>query len=117
MNKKMFDWMYVGENLVVNCKTRELTREFLNLAHDFGYRWKNSDEYGGKYGYSLYNDYKDKTCHSLYKGEYADLDFYIRQGRKIVEFKGKGKVVFTLSDALILTLIAMWAIFGIKSLI
>lgn len=45
ITKEEFDEKYVGSNLVVNCKTFELSQEFRELADKFGYKWCTETSY------------------------------------------------------------------------
>lgn len=85
ITKEEFDEKYVGSNLVVNCKTFELSQEFRELADKFGYKWCTGTSYIDE---SEWHDYKDRTCYELYKGMYASVDSYKDNGYDIVEFDG-----------------------------
>ena len=85
ITKEEFDEKYVGSNLVVNCKTFELSQEFRELADKFGYKWYTGTSYIDE---SEWLDYKDRTCYELYKGMYASVDSYKDDGYAVVEFDG-----------------------------
>ena len=58
ITKEEFDEKYVGSNLVVNCKTFELSQEFRELADKFGYKWYTGTSYIDE---SAWLDYKDRN--------------------------------------------------------
>ena len=80
-----FEKKYVGSNLVVNCKTFELSQEFRELADKFGYKWCTGASY---VDVSEWLDYKERTCYELHQGMYASTDSYREHGYKVVEFNG-----------------------------
>ena len=85
ITKEEFDEKYVGSNLVVNCKTFELSQEFRELADKFGYKWCTGASY---IDVSEWLEYKDRTCYELHQGMYASTDRYKEYGYKVVEFDG-----------------------------
>ena len=85
ITKEEFDEKYVGSNLVVNCKTFELSQEFRELADKFGYEWCTGTSYIDE---SEWLDYKDRTCYELHEGVYASVDNYKKDGYNIIEFDG-----------------------------
>ena len=69
MNKQEFDEKYVGENIVVHCKTEELANELLKLANSFGYTkrdWENN----------MYYIFESETCYRISSGMYSPKEFY-----------------------------------------
>lgn len=88
MTKQDFDELYVGEKLVVNCRSEEEANEFLKLADSFGYKWRNEDSY-------LYTNnwdtYEEDTCYHIYDGTYTSLDYFTKYNYKIVEY-GENKM-------------------------
>lgn len=89
MTKKEFDEKYVGNKLVVHCKTEELANEFLKLADGFGYKWCNGHCYVGE---NSYQSYGENTCYSIDSGEYARKAFWVEIGYDVVEFEGSKKL-------------------------
>lgn len=85
ITKEEFDEKYVGSNLVVNCKTFELSQEFRELADKFGYEWCTGASY---IDVDEWFDYKDKTCYELYQGMYSPKSDYKKHGYDIIEFNG-----------------------------
>jgi len=84
MTKQQFDELYLGK--AVHCDTEEKANKFLELAHGFGYKWRN--------GISLleencYHYYQEKTCYLVngYGFEYCDKYYYIEEDYEVVKFK------------------------------
>lgn len=86
MTKEQFDKKYVGEELVVNCRTKELAKECLKLAHRFKYKWRTNESYVET---SYWNGYRENNCYSFCNGTYRDKSYFVNKGYKIVEFKGE----------------------------
>ena len=80
MRKQEFDEKYVGKNLVVHCKTKELCVEFLKLANSFGYNRR-------KYTDDMYYVYESNICYKVLSGTYSPIDYYREEQYEIVEFE------------------------------
>ena len=83
MTKQEFDSKFAGENTVVNCKTEELARKFLDKATEFGYKWGS----GSYYVYSAWQIFKKQTYYHIYSGKIGNME-WIEQGKTVVEFNG-----------------------------
>ncbi len=82
ITKEEFDEKYVGSNLVVNCKTFELSQEFRELADKFNYKWWTGSRYVDNIVYEpdYYYDVKE--------GCFSSKEYYLKKGYDIVEFNG-----------------------------
>jgi len=85
MNKKEFDNKYVGEGVVVNCKTEKLANQFLKLADKFGYKWCTDETYIRA---NRFEEYKNKTCYNLNYGTYCSINYSKEMNYNIIEFNG-----------------------------
>jgi len=85
MTKEEFNKKYVGERIVVHCKTEELADELLKRANEFGYQWNSKKKFIDINGWHIE---KENTCYRFYNGKYATLQFYKSQNYKIIEFNG-----------------------------
>jgi len=85
MIKKEFDKKYVGEKIVVRCKTEKLAIEFLMLAEGFGHSWGDGTKYSEE---SYWDIFKEKTAYYLYVGTYGTYDYGF-SNCKIIEYKGE----------------------------
>ena len=90
MTKEEFINKYVGyidrkSPITVHCKTKELAKEFLNVAEYFGYRWNNGALYSSR---NEWDDFKENTAYQLYYGTYSDVYDTGVIGNNLVEFKG-----------------------------
>lgn len=76
MTKEQFDEKYVGENIRVHCKTKELNDEFLELANSFGYVVG-----------SAWDWYEDNMCYNAKYGSCCSLRRCLDNKCDVVEFK------------------------------
>ena len=76
MTKEQFDKKYVGENIRVHCKTKELNDEFLELANSFGYVVG-----------SAWDWYEDNMCYNAKYGSCCSLRRCLDNKCDVVEFK------------------------------
>lgn len=87
MTKEQFDSLYFGK--AVHCDTEEKANEFLALADSLGYSWAN---YKALVGDNHWMTHKSNTCYRLAEHGFLcgflneDIDFYKRDGRKIIEY-------------------------------
>lgn len=84
MNKEQFDKKYVGEKLVVWCKTEELANKFLRLANKFGYEWRDGEKYIDN---NQWDSCEWSTCYNLYTGMFCNKGYYETDDFTIIEFK------------------------------
>lgn len=71
----------LGPKDVVHCDTEEKANEILKLAEEAGKRWV----YGGRFvDCSKYSEYSSKTCYDFTVGQYASVNYYMREGYNIV---------------------------------
>ena len=81
MSKEEFDKLYVGENLVVNCRTEELANEFLALANSFGYKWFSGKSYVEFKNYWVVSE--ENTCYNISKGTYGTTSYWLEKDYEI----------------------------------
>lgn len=75
--------MKLKENMVVNCKTKEESRIFLNECKKQGF----NDPY--YYEYTDWEYFKEETCYKIYNKNrirYASKSFYINEGYMVTDF-------------------------------
>ena len=83
MTKQEFDSKFAGENTVVNCRTEELARKFLDKATEFGYKWVD----GSEYKFTNWKRYEASTVYHLHIGKYGNKNWLI-DDEVVVEFNG-----------------------------
>lgn len=88
MKREQFIARYVKFKLVVQCKTKELSDEFLKFADEFGFRWRSGHSY---LDLDYYDEFQDATCYYVLKGEYDHEQWYQTNGFEILEYKGERK--------------------------
>ena len=88
MTKEMFFYKYLKNNVAVHCKTKELAREFLDLADGFGIVTNIGECIGMLKNYS---QHEENTCYSTYgmNGNlgYGKLKFMVDNGVEIIAFE------------------------------
>ena len=83
MTKDQFDKEYVGEKIVVNCKSEESANKFLEIADGFGYAWSSCDSYER---YNLWDVYEESTCYSIFEGLYGSREYFKAENYEIKAF-------------------------------
>lgn len=95
MNK--FNWDLINQpSIVVHCETEEQATEFLDEADKNGFKWNTNDSYAI---FTKYDAYEKETCYNIFKGTFADKEFYKGVSYKILKFeecKMKNKLEVTL---------------------
>lgn len=84
MTKEEFDKKYVGEKIVVSCKTKDLAKQFLILADAFGYRWWTNRRYIDSW---CFRSHTPDVHYWLYDGTHCGSQDVISCDLKIVEFE------------------------------
>ncbi len=75
---------YIGDNIVMRCRTREAAEQLLRYLDSVGREWRSGTKYTKA---SLFESHKDKTCYRFNKGEYGRVDFFEANGYEILEFE------------------------------
>lgn len=98
MTKYEFDMLYVGKRRVVHCDTYDKAKEFLTLAHKFGYRWWDDEEYL-EYTNGIerednfyYNRHKKYTCYDINAGEYNHIYNYKDVKYRVVKYESRENI-------------------------
>ena len=98
MTKEQFDLKYRGEKVAVHCDTEEKAKAYFTLEDSLGTVWGS----GEKLSETDWDCYKKETCYSLFKDGtlvIGELDWYKRNGYKIVEFElDDSKETFNVGD-------------------
>ena len=84
MTKQQFDDLYLGK--AVHCDTEEKANKFLELAHGFGYKWRDKTSLLGN---NYWDNLRYDTCYKVnsYVITYANVDLYKKSGYTIVKFE------------------------------
>lgn len=98
MTKEEFDNLYVGEDILIWCATKELNNKFWKLAKSFGHQefekieketlTKTGRKSRKKKLVDLWDIYKENTCYDLLNRQYADKTWEDVAYCKFIEFKG-----------------------------
>ncbi|MEG2086126.1 MAG: hypothetical protein RR054_04450 [Clostridia bacterium] len=87
--------MKIEEYTAYWCKTKELSKEFLQECEQQGITWFNGDRATKE---TMYNDCKEETCYIIKEGfalgfiVYCCREYFEIFNYKIVEYKGKQKL-------------------------
>lgn len=71
--------------MVVHCKTEEEAKQFINWAHECGYRWNS----GKSQEVTYWEEHMNNTCYELWNNKriaYWDEKYLKTQEKKIIEF-------------------------------
>lgn len=84
MTKELFHKLYIEDDKVVLCTTRELAREFLETAYSFGYKWKNNNFVKD----FNWNEHRYETCYRIEDGviTFGSWTLYTLWDYEIVHF-------------------------------
>jgi len=80
----IIDWeeLFKQDNTVFHCEIEDIAIEFLSIAHNLDYEWRNGDSYLHKNEWSFY---KEETCYNIKNGTFADVEYFINEmGYKII---------------------------------
>ena len=86
MNKMINLDEYVGK--AIHCPTEELANEFLNLAHEQGFRWRVGDSLIEN---NYWDKFKENTCYILLKNKivnFGRIAYFETYAYEIFEFEG-----------------------------
>lgn len=76
------DMKYIEENTVIHCATYESAVAVLGTFHHYGFKWNTGESYSTE---SNYRFHKENTCYYPVKGVFSSLDYFKRNGYKIID--------------------------------
>jgi hypothetical protein len=86
LNKKYEEiWLQLNPMTVINCKTKEDAKEWLQFCHEKGIKWKTKESLLKTI---CFKQNKSATCYHIVNGymQFANKEFYVEEGYRILEF-------------------------------
>ena len=73
---------YPGD-VVMHCKTEKEARDFCEYLDSIGRKWHTGTRYTKKLNWLTY---RERTCYCFNDGSYSDLEYFLRNDYKILEW-------------------------------
>jgi len=81
MEKQSFKGVPESNWVVGPCRTEEIAKQVLAVAHAYGYKWRTDYSFAEL---TPYKTYGKQTCYWLSCGGFAPMEFYLEEGHTII---------------------------------